>query len=483
MRSSKRVYLNPKQKRFVESPQKTRLFLGGRGSGKSFVLGVVQRIKAGEMPRSKGALVSTTYNQILTKTLPAIISAWEALGIFEDVHYVIGKKPPRHFEKPYDPPKKFQNVISWRNGRTVEMISMDRPDLARGGSYDDVDWDEAALSKHSDWTRIILPSIRGNTHRFRTHWHQMAGFYTSLPWEPSGAWVLNFEEKAIEYPDEYVVVEASAYDNIHILTEKGINRMKEEMGTIEFEVEVLNKRMIKVEGAFYHAFAIEKHTYTPRYIYKEDEIGTTIDGVKEYSPNSLIDVSFDFSGWFNCMTVFQGQGYLERMINSFHVKEDEKIDTLIKNFCETYKDHQFKLVHIYGEPRGHDRQALTPSIYETIVSILHRQGWQAEVKAHSGRTKLHLERYQFVNDILQEEIPTLPKLRINKETCKSVIIAIQTTQIDKNFRKDKSKEKNRDFPQEHAPHYTDTVDYFLAQKHGWRLSGQANALPGQAIFI
>jgi len=483
MRSSKKLYLNPKQRQFLLAKQKTRVFLGGRGSGKSHEIGVIQRKKAGVMPRSKGFLASTTYNQILTKTLPAIISAWESMGLVENVHYIVGRKPPKYFETPYSPPKKYANVISFMNGRTIEMISMDRPDLARGGSYDDGDIDEAALLKKTDWTRILLPSIRGNTHRFRTHWHQMVGFYTSLPWEPSGYWLFEYEERAKAKPDKYIVIEANAYDNIHILTEEGIERMREEMTNLEFQIEVMNRRVIQVEDCFYHGFTSDKHLYTPQYVYGEGETGITVEGIKDHTRDAILETSFDFSGWFNCCTVWQQQGMIERMINSFHVKGDEKLGQLIKNFCEYYRAHQFKVVRVWGEPRGHDKQALTPSIYESIVSMFASHGWKAEIKAHAGRTRLHQERYQFVNDVLLERAPALPRVRINRETCKAVVIAIQTTQVKDDFQKDKSKEKERDFPQEHAPHYTDTIDYYVMQKHGWRLTNSVDHGAGQAIFI
>lgn len=484
MRKSQKLYLNPKQRQFLLAKQKTRVFLGGRGSGKSHEIGVVQRKKAGVMPRSKGFLASTTYNQILTKTLPAIISAWESMGLVENVHYVVGRRPPRYFESPYSPPKKYANVITFMNGRTIEMISMDRPDLARGGSYDDGDIDEAALLKKSDWTRILLPSIRGNSHRFRTHWHQMVGFYTSLPWEPSGYWLFEYEERAKAKPDEYIVVEANAYDNIHILTEAGIERMREEMSDLEFQIEVMNKRVIQVEDCFYHGFEADKHLYTPRYTYTEGETGIEVDGIKDYDKNSILELSFDFSGWFNCCTIYQQQGLIERMIDSLYVKGDQKVEILIDNFCKKYQHQGYKYVRVWGEPRGHDKQALTPSIYESIVNMFSLRGWIAEVKAHAGRTKLHQERHQFVNDILRESNPGLPRLRINRDTCKSPVIAMQTTQLTPDYQKDKSKEKERQFPQEHAPHFTDTIDYYLMQKHGWRiLTGTGYGGGGSAAFI
>lgn len=490
MRRSKAIYINDKQRELLMARQLTRLFLGGRGSGKSHTIGLSTRAKAGAMPRAKIGLASTTYNQILTKTLPAILACWDSLGLREHEgpekpgHFVIGRKPPKHFDTPFSPPRKFANCITFRNGFTIEMISMDRPDLARGGSYDGFEVDEAALIKESDYTRIILPSIRGNTHRFKhTHWHQNINFYTSIPWKPSGYWIFDFEEKAKLHPDEYLVVEATAYDNIHILTEAGIERMEREMGYLEFQIEVLNKRIVKVPDGFYHKLDEDKHLYRPAYDYQDTDRGIVTKSAKDIKVDELLDLSFDFSGWFNCVTIWQQQGQVEKCVDALHVKGDDKLNELVDKFHKRYGQHGFKFVRLWGEPRGHDKQATGPSIYETLRKLFEAKGWMVEIRAHAGRTTNHLERHHAINDLLAETFPGLPKIRFNEENCKDVIIAMQTTEITPDFRKNKSKEKLRDFPQEHAPHYTDTVDYYLMDKHGWQLEDSSNARPGQALFM
>jgi len=490
MKKNKRLYLNDKQRQFLAARQGTRLFLGGRGSGKSFVSGVSSRAKAAAMPGGKIFFASTTYNQILTKTLPAVLSAWNLMGLREHEsnerpgHYVIGKKPPSHFAKPISPPRKYANVITLINGFTIEMISMDRPDLARGGSYDGGEVDEAALIKEEDYTRILLPAIRGNTHRFRkTHWHQNINFYTSIPWKPSGYWIFDFEEKAKDYPDQYLVVEASAYDNIAILTEAGIDRMEREMGYLEFQVEVLNRRIVRVPDGFYPKFDETKHLYRPTYDYEDTDRGIQTKVCTDVRSNELLDLSFDFSGWFNCVTIWQEQDRSERLLDSIHVKGDDKLNELIEKFCKRYTNHAYKFARLWGEPRGHDRQTMGPPIYYSIKTMLEQRGWMVEIKAPAGRTTHHLERHQSINDMLAETYPGLPRIRINEENCKDVIIALQTTEITSDFKKDKSKEKLRDFPQEHAPHYTDTLDYYLMQKHGWKLHDDATSRPSRATFI
>lgn len=481
--NKRQLYLNDKQNTFLQARQKTRCFIGGRGTGKSTTIGFSSRMKAAAMPGGKIFFASTTYNQILTKTLPAIEKIWLDMGMVEGIHYVIGIRPPKHFQKPFSPPRKYQNVISFINGFCIEMISMDRPDLARGGSYDGGEIDEAALIKREDFTRVLMPSIRGNTHRFKSHWHQNVNLYTSIPWKSSGYWIFDFEDKAKESPGDYFYLESTAYDNIHILTQEGIDRLEQEMDYLEFQIEVLNRRIIKVPDGFYHKFDDNHHVYQPNYQYDDWDGGIRTTGQKDIRPDEMLEISFDFSGWFNCCTIYQERNNTEYMIKQMHVKGENKLQDLVNKICDEFVDHKFKYIRIWGEPRGHDKQPMTKSIYESIGDIFSNRGWMFEVCVQPGRTNNHEERHFFVNDILIEDTPILPHLRISQDNCKDVIIAIQSTQITPDFKKNKTKEKDRNYPQEHAPHYTDTLDYYLIQKHGWKVQQSNQHRPSEVIIL
>lgn len=486
MGEKKEMFLNPKQKKFLRAKHPVKLFLGGRGSGKTHAMGVNQRFKVSAMPRSKGFIAAVTYNQILTKTLPAMINSWSLFGLVEGLDYVIGIVPPRNFAKPLSPPKKFSNVISFSNGRCVEMLSLDRQDLVRGGSYDDGDIDEAALLKQENWTKILLPSIRGNRHIFSTSYHGQVCFYTSIPWKPAGYWILDFEKKMEAYPDEYLVVEASAYDNLAILGAAGIERMKREMPHGEFLVEVMNQRIIRVDNCFYEALSLDKHSYSPSYTYKENEVGAVVtDRATDYRPDYPLDTSWDFGGWFNCCTVWQGNGLTERMINSFHAAQPLQLDKVVNDFCDHYAHHTNRIIKLWGEPRGHDRLPSVAPMYEQLAAMFRRRGWETIVMVEPGyATRMHVERREFVNMIFSETDSRLPKVRINDEQCKAPLIAMQGTETTIDGRKDKSKEKERDYPQEHATHYTDNIDYYLMQKHGWRITEDAaSAAPGEVMVL
>jgi hypothetical protein len=482
------LYLNPKQLQFFDANKPYKMFLGGRGSGKSTIEGLEQYQDMATMPKGLGFLAAPTYASLLNITLPASEQMWGDLGMIEGEDYVVGKKPPATFEKSYKEPRKYENVISWANGYRLVMFSMDRPDLNRGGSFCAGALDEAALTPYQHVTKVLLPSIRGFVKEFRHARRGTFRAYTSIPWKPSGYWTLDYEQKSQSDPKNYHFTEATALDNIEALGADYVERLQAEMPYLEFLVEVMNERIKKVQDAFYHRFDPEKHTYTVQYLYDDSAKGIITKGTldKHYKPEALLDVSFDFSGYFNCAAVFQEANtrvsgrtcIVEHMLHQFFVKvEHGKVAELVDKIAEHYQSHANKLIRLWGEPRGHDPKPDTHrTLFQQIQDRFASLGWRCEIRVKATQVRSHKERNMFINDLLAESNPMLPMLRINDATCKDVIIAMQVTSTKEDGGKDKSRERDRLFPQEHAPHFTDVLDYYLTQKHGHRIGRSRPAL-------
>jgi hypothetical protein len=475
-KSSRKIYWNPKQIAFLQARQQYKTFLAGRAAGKSTVIAGQMYMRIRELPRGKIFLSSTTYNQILTKTLPAIEGKLNEFGLKEGKHYVVGKKPPAHFALPYQPPRKYENILSLWQGSAIEYLSLDRPDLARGGSYCAGDVDEAALVDKEHYTKVLLPSVRGFRHKFTSDLYRNVNLYTSIPWKPSGYWILDFEEKAKANPDMYAFIEASAWDNVEVLGEDYLKGLEAELPYLEYLVEVLNKRIKRAERPFYHRFNPDIHGYTVQYLYGEGDRGIITNGVADpnYNPKELLDISFDFSGWFNCASAWQGRKaggrQYEFCLHQFFVKAEEgKIAELCDTITSHYAKHEAKLVRIWGEPRGHDPKAdTTETLYSQIKRHFEAKGWRVEIRVGKIQEKQHKERNTLMNEILSEANPHLPIMRWNEITCKDYMIAMQVTKVTEDYKKDKGKERDRMFAQEHAPHFTDTGDYYISQKYGLR---------------
>ena len=478
------IYWNEKQLAFINATQKRKMFMGGRGVGKTTTDAGIWMQRAAAMPRSKSFLISATYNQILTKTLPAIEAKLKDCGWREGIHYVIGRKPPEHFDKPFSAPRKYENVFSVRNGFCVELISMDTPQTARGGSYQSGSVDEMLNLKESDYTQVIIPSLRPSLgdHRFKNCLQYLqVCFYSSIPRKTQSEWIYNYEEWSKVYPEEFFFIEANSWDNVAILGEDTLKSWEREMPWLEYQVEVMNRRLKAVESAFYNKFDRGLHTYSASFMYDIGERGwQTTDAIDQhYKPTELIELTFDFGGWINCALVFQEDRLkrTEYCLNYLYVKDEQgKIDELVEKFCNTYQKHKHKVVRFWGERMGIAKNALVSgNIYEFMREKFKQRGWEVIIMATIDNTKDQSVRHQVINDVLNEtegRNALLPHIKINEESCKNFIVAIETTDTRPDGSKDKSKEKDRAFPQELATHATDAFDYYLLQKYAARLGMQ-----------
>jgi hypothetical protein len=434
------------------------------------------------MPKSKSFLIAATYNQLLTKTLPAIETKLKEFGWKDGIHYVIGKRPPAHFESCVAEPRKYENVLSVVNGYRVECISMDNPQTARGGSFQSGSVDEALNLKQEDYTQIIVPSVRpsGSDRFFKNKpCFKQVCFYTSIPRKISGDWLLNYEKWAQTDPENFFFIEATSWDNVEILGEDTIKMWEKEMPYIEYQIEVMNRRLKVVDSAYYHKFNRDTHLYNVKYLYDIGEKGWETKYVIDpnYREDELLEWTLDFGGWINVGLVFQERNRYEYCLDYLWVKDDEgKVDELIDKFCERYKKHKHKVVRLWGERMGVAKNAIVKgNIYEYMASKLRAKGWEAIPKAKIDNTKDQKIRYTIINDFYNEREgrnAALPRIRINEVTCKDFIIAIETTNTFNNNEKDKSKEKDRAFPQELVTHCTDAKDYYLLQKYSLRLGGK-----------
>ncbi len=472
--------INDAQMVLYECKIKYQFYVWGRGTGKSAGIGLKHYNRLLNLPRGKVFLISSTYKQILNNCLAPMIKLWTSLGLEEydfktkRGHYVVGRKPPPHFLKPYAPPREYEHIITFWNGYTIEMMSMDRPSPNRGGSFDGGDADEIALINKEHLMLNMMPTIRGNTDIYgeKNPYHLRFSGYTSMPWLSSGQWVLDFELKAKEDKD-FFYHEATAVCNLRALGRSWIEDQRKFLSPEIFEIEIMNNRKKKAEGQFYHKFSDEKHVYTPAITYVDDPggRGILVDRYTDHNPDQLIDISWDFGGWFTGALLFQqkhskmdSSRVIEQMIDSFYVTKGGSAIDVVDQIIDKYSNHKYRCVRIWGEPRGHQQTAYPKTLYEDVETRFRAHKWTVEIRVQNNQAHTHDLRYTFINDILAET-KALPRLRCNSETCKAPILAIQFAEKTYDLKKDKKNEKDRTFDQEKATHFTDALDYFFMQKH------------------
>ena len=475
----RRVYVNEKQRQFLAATQKRRTFVGGRGSGKTTVAGHQTRVEMNYLPRAKVFLAGLTYTQLTSNTLPAMESAWYAHGLREYDqksgfgHYVKGKRPPTDWIKPYQPPSNYENVISFLNGYTIQLLSMDRAELARGGNYDGGHIDESALMKYEHVTKILAPMIRGNIHYFSHHLHQTFCDYTSVPWLPSGQWVFKTEDLAKQKPDEAFFLESTAYDNAVVLGQDYFPKLRNTMTQLEWDVEVLNKRLTKLPNSFYPSFNEEKHGVWKTYTYTHDEkTGLTLPLDSDRDPARPLELSFDFNAGFTSVIVCQENGQEFRCLDALWVKQSQTtvLDALVTKFCDSYESHERKHVVLYGDRNGNNKQVgANLTFYQTIQQGLAARGWTSVLMVQ-GLDPDHRLKHIAINELLAETNPRLPVLRLNRNKCQYLIISIQQSPINPDWTKNKNSEKSS-IDQERATHLSDCFDNIVYRKYG-HLFGQ-----------
>lgn len=481
MSKSKAIYLNAKQKAYVQATQKDKGLCGGRGAGKSTVNGADSFINIIQLPRSKGAFLGLTYNQITTKFLPPVIDMWQRLGLREHTdsipgHYVIGKRPPEYWAKPWQPPQYYQNVISFWNGTCIEMLSFDRKNVNRGGNYDWLIVDEAQLINKERFDKEIRPSIRGNLYRYNSPRHHSISFTGSMPWLPSGMWFPDMADEAKRFPNEVCYIEASTWDNVKVLGEDYIRRLERTLPFLVCQVEVYNKRITKLPNCFYDEFDENKHCYFNFFDYSEDEFEIKITDT-DYEKTLPLKISMDFNAKFTSLIV--GQEHIKpnwefKIINEFFEKRDinspvyydpaleehkDIISRTVQKFIDYYQGHQ-QYVEIWGDRNGNNATANSAlTFYQQIEKQLKLAGFNVTLMVERKLDPLHSLKHLVINTLLRGGADK-PKIKINAERCKNLIISIQASPLTPDFKKDKSSEL-QEIPQERATHLSDCFDNLI----------------------
>lgn len=464
------------------SSARHKMIIAGRGIGKTTMLADDQLDLARLMPRGKEGFIGQTYFHIKTKSMPVIINHWEKLGFIKNLHFFVGRKPPRKWGliEAYMPPLDYKNAILFRNGYTVEFLSMDRPEMARSGSYDFLRGDEAAKIKHSALASDIFPANRGNNDRFSHVLRHHGTMFTSThALNQLGHWVYDYEDYAKDDSD-YFYLEASARENADVLGENYFRDAKRVMPKILYDLEIENIRPKKMANVFYPKFNYEKHTYIAEYNYSffDDEEDNN-DGVitcsdarldGDVDPEAPLDVSFDFGSRINCLVVGQEQYPFYRIVRSMFVLQPEIKSKLVDNLIDKYRFHKNKLIYLYGGSDGRRRADYDSdkTYFDKVHEQLSNAGWRVEHRYRLHEIN-HKEKFLFFNDYLSGFMIKKHELIINRENAKDLILSIENAPLKLDIIEKDKKSERQDIPQNEATHLSDAFDNLLY----WKFSDEA----------
>ena len=508
LKKIKNITYNVPQLAFLFTLAKIILLEWGRGTGKSTILGrrIIDCVT--QMPRSTGVIAAQTYAQIKTRTLPSTIQGLEQHGIYKDIHFFVGKRPPKswNWPEPYEPPLDYKNSIIFWNGTVINFISQDASGASGRGL--NVDWvisDEAGLLDEKKFETDVLLTNRGNLKRIAHYpdgtWkyfedcplHHSIVLATSTPVTVAGRWILKYEDQALKHPEKVCFIRASALDNKHNLGIEYFLNAKRIMPDFLYRAEVLNIRIPRIDNGFYPKLSETKHTYQDYDLsyFQELALGKDPDcrGDSDLDGSRELIAGIDWGVSINCMVIGQGDSKQFKALNNIYVKSPQIVDDLIDEFVKYYKHHAKKVLHLWYDPTGNLKTATSrKTTAEQVRERLTKKGWRVQLMTQGVMNELHENKYNLWNNILKEEEgENYPKFSMNMRNCKELWISMSNAPakigLREAIKKDKSSERNKSVDQAHATHFSDAMDVIIVGMYKDRLFSNSSGSVAEPILM
>lgn len=505
----KRKFFNRAQIEVMRVGAKHSYIVASRGVGKSEGIDAPWLLRnTFAMPRSAGAILSPTYGKLLRNTLPAVFSSLERLGYLRNVHYFIGRKPPKQygFQSPIINPFDYSYVICWFNGSIQHLLSFDRPMSANSMSLDYVAGFEAKYLNYEKIVQEVLPANRGNLNYFSDcPWHHGSLFSTDMPTSKMGLWILDkqkdhdqdlietIKDLQIEYKRlttsgknkprlkeiqrDLVMfrrmatfyAEYNVFDNLEFVGDEWIAQQKRDLPPLIFQTAILNRKLRKVANGFYSALNRRIHCYSSYNNQHLDMIDYDFakandhraDG--DYNPELPLLIAMDYNAAINSLVVGQLDNGVLRTIKSFFVKTPRKLKECVQDFCDYYHHVTNRnVVFYYDSTAIFDTPLDAISYADTVITTLNANNFVSE-NIYVGQQLKHHVKHNYIDRALKGD-PEYPFPQFNEDNNEYLLIALEQTGIKigpRGFEKDKSAEKEPDSvenPDETKTHITDAWD-------------------------
>lgn len=538
--AGKRIYFNPPQQKVMYTAANKTIFVGGRRIGKSHGVAAPWKLRNMQvMPRSAGGIVASTFQQALTRTLPGTLAALESFGYKRNVHWYLGRKPPKtaNFQNPHVPPDKYDYVLSFYNGSIAHVISQDLEGSSNSFTLDWLMGDEAKFLDYEKLKNETFPANGG----FRGHfghipWHHSQLFISDMPTTKKGSWFLNYKndcdneliaaiqaivferwrlqeriEQSIrnnkDYPSyldaqiktlnkklsEFRAIatyyeEFSSIENLQVLGESYISQMKRDLPPLVFQTSILCKKVGTLTDGFYSGMKAAVHYYSKfnnSYLQNLDydfkaisKSGCLQDGDLDMS--APICIAMDYNANINWIVAGQQDGRTMKVIKSFYVKYERKLVELVNDFCEYYKAKISKEVIYYYDTTalGSNYAVNEDDFCSTITRTFERNGWHV-TPVMIGNPLPHHEKHMLIDQGFKGQNGLMPA--INKDNNEELILAMEQTGVyvgSRGYQKDKRGEKLAESDEDKLELRTDGTDAFDTLYIGMNKFPQLQAVLG-----
>ena len=259
--------------------------------------------------------------------------------------------------------------------------------------------------------------------------------------------------------NSFYFVRASSLDNIDILGEDYIRRMKRDLPPLVFLTSVLNLKPGRTGEGFYYNYDPDIHCYldddcpaidksytikqgkqmvggtlypteyeSPDFDYLGEVNDCTLDG--DCRDDEPLQIAFDAGkivSWIVTGQLYPRDGHESlNVISSMYVKDGEMLQQLIRNWSIYYAPHRKKnadVVFYYDhtflfKPHG----VYIDDIKDTIIKELKKYGWNV-IPIPIGQTWPHHERYKDENEGLAGL--SYPQVRFNAQNNEALCMAIE----------------------------------------------------------
>ncbi len=469
---------------------------------------------AQHMPRSAGAIYAATFQQALSRTIPAAVHALSRWGYKNEVHFFIGRKAPKAsgFELPYIEPQSWDHVIHWYNGRIQHILSQDVKFSANSLTLDDLMIDEGRSINQEKLFNDVVPAVSGMIGHYKNvPWHKGITIVTDMPQGKQGEWILNrkklmdpelintikgtlaeivrlksggadSKERDIQYnrmvlgnlrKHAHYYKEFDSIDNLELLGETYIRKMKRELTPLIFQTSILNKRITKLTDGFYANLNERLHYYdsfdnayldnkrTDHGSFDLDSIGSNhYFQDADVNRNDVLYVAFDYNANINWIVTGQLHDQEMKTVSSFFVKNDRKLRELVNDWCDYYQSHPVKtVVYYYDETALQGAYATDNETFADIaMEEFNKRGWMVE-DMYIGKPMKHMLKHQYINDALMGEKYLFPTFNRNRNEFLLPALLQTGVKIGRNgFEKDKSGEKLKESEDDPLELRTDGTD-------------------------
>ena len=490
--------LNRPQARFHTVMANESYLLWSRGTGKSVGGSAPWTLhKVEVMPRSSGGVIVQTFKDGESKILKPLFESFGKMGHIKDKHYTYGKEPPKHWQRPLTPIIDWRQVVAFPNGTSMQMISLHNEGSANSNSFQWLLGLEAKYLKQSQLQAEVMPTLRGHKEVFGNSPWYMATLFESDKYSPNIHWLLKKKElhneevvqavmyyqlklnelrlslATVEERQAYRVKkkmdaityilnalrrnlvfysEASAIENEINLPDGYLEKMKRSLTDYEYRVSILNEDPTTAEDGFYPE-RTEEHTYY-RNPHTDDDVTRPIAVAMDWQALLTPLVSCQIND-----KVLPGVRSLN-FLQSFFVKHPQGIPDVIKTFCDYHTYRICKEVILFYDHTAVAERNNAKSYFREAESAFIKNGWRV-TKVNLGQTPFHDVKYNRINAHLRGE-GKYP-IRFNLEGCKTLLLSMDNTAVKRGstYKKDKSKETDKNFPQEMATHFSDTFDVLV----------------------